>query len=183
MSTELRNPTDASTILQSSWRLDPARSSVAFEVRHFYGLITVKGRFTSYEGTLDLGSQPAVELTIDAASVDTNQKKRDKHLRSGDFFDVEHHPELRFVSEAAVLDGEQLRVRGSLRAAGGTLPLDLEATVRPVDDEIEIEAVAHIDHRRLGLTWNPLRLMRSPSKAIIRGRAVRGQAPGATQEA
>ena len=46
------------------WRLDPARSSVEFEVPHFYGLVTVKGRFERYEGTLDLRSEPAVELTM-----------------------------------------------------------------------------------------------------------------------
>jgi YceI-like domain len=58
-------------ISQAAWRLDPARSSVEFHVRHFYGLVTVKGRFERFEGTLDLRSTPAVQLTIEADSLDT----------------------------------------------------------------------------------------------------------------
>ena len=54
-----------------TWRLDPARSSVEFHVRHFYGLMTVKGRFDRYQGSLDLSARPAVELVIDADSLDT----------------------------------------------------------------------------------------------------------------
>jgi polyisoprenoid-binding protein YceI len=100
-----------------SWRLDPARSSVAFHVRHFYGLMTVKGEFADYDGTLDLGATPAVELTIQATSLDTKLAKRDEHLRSEDFFDVERHPQVRFVSERAELDGDKLSVRGQLHAA------------------------------------------------------------------
>jgi polyisoprenoid-binding protein YceI len=56
-----------------AWSLDPARSSVEFHVRHFYGLVTVKGSFKSYTGTLDLNAEPAVQLTIKAASLDTNK--------------------------------------------------------------------------------------------------------------
>ena len=63
-------------------------------------------------------SEPAVELTIEADSLDTKQRRRDKHLRSADFFDVEHHPEVRFVSDSAALDGERLKVHGQLHAAG-----------------------------------------------------------------
>jgi polyisoprenoid-binding protein YceI len=87
----------AAPITAGAWRLDPARSNVAFHVRHFYGLMTVKGEFADYEGTLDLGATPAVELAIQAASLDTKLAKRDKHLRSKDFFDVERHPQVRFV--------------------------------------------------------------------------------------
>jgi polyisoprenoid-binding protein YceI len=159
-----------------AWRLDPARSSVEFHVRHFYGLMTVKGRFTSYEGTLDLGSHPKVELTIDADSLDTKQKKRDQHLRSADFFDVERHPQVRFVSDSAALDGDTLEVHGQLHAAGKDIPLELDAAVRAVDGELEVEAVTHADHRELGMTWSPLGILRAPSKLIVRGRLVRDEA-------
>jgi len=87
------------------WRLDPARSSVEFHVRHFYSLMTVKGHFDRYQGTLDLGSEPAEQLSIDASSLDTKNAKRDEHLRSADFFDVEHHPQVRFISDSAALAG------------------------------------------------------------------------------
>jgi polyisoprenoid-binding protein YceI len=99
--------------------------------------------------------------------------KRDVHLRSKDFFDVEHHPQVRFVSDDVSRDGDKLTVRGQLHAAGRQIPLTLDATVREVDGELEIEAVTHADHRELGMTWSPLGLLRAPSKLMVRGRLVR----------
>jgi len=173
MSTTEQKSHAAALIADGAWRLDPARSSVAFHVRHFYGLMTVKGSFADYEGTLDLSSTPVVELTIEAASLDTKQKKRDEHLRSNDFFDVGRHPQVRFVSESVLLDGDTLCVRGQLHAAGRQIPLELDATVREIDGELELEAVTEADHRKLGMTWSPLGILRAPSKLIVRGRLVR----------
>jgi polyisoprenoid-binding protein YceI len=176
MSTTAQTTTTASPaapISDGLWRLDPARSSVAFHVRHFYGLMTVKGDFADYEGTLDLGATPAVELTIQAGSLDTKLAKRDEHLRSGDFFDVERHPQVLFVSDTATLDGDTLHVRGHLHAAGRQISLELDATVREVDGELEIEAGTDVDHRELGMTWSPLGILRAPSMLIVRGRLVR----------
>src|SRR3954454_16295656 len=163
----------AAPITDGAWQLDPARSSVAFHVRHFYSLMTVKGEFADYDGTLDLSATPAVELTLQAASLDTKQAKRDEHLRSGDFFDAENHPQIRFRSDRAELDGDTLRVQGQLEAAGRSIPLALDATVREADGELEIEATADADHRELGMAWSPLGIMRAPSKLIVRGRLVR----------
>src|SRR3954468_9726417 len=133
------NTTETTTTTQlahrlrhGAWRLDPARSSAEFHVRHFYGLMTVKGRFAAYEGTLNLGATPAVELTIEADSLDTKHKKRDQHLRSKDFFDIENHPQVRFVSDRATLDGDTLKVRGQLYAGAQQIPLELDATVSEV---------------------------------------------------
>src|SRR3954454_15451305 len=109
-------PGAVAQITDGAWQLDPTRSSVEFHVRHFYGLMTVKGEFADYDGRLDLGAEPAVELTLQAASLDTKMTKRDEHLRSGDFFDVERHPQVRFVSDRATLDGDQLTVHGQLHA-------------------------------------------------------------------
>jgi polyisoprenoid-binding protein YceI len=113
---------DALDISQAGWRLDPTRSSVEVHVRHFYGLITVKGRFERFKGTLDLRSKPAVQLTIEADTLDTKHKKRDQHLRSADFFNVAAHPQVQFVSDSATLDGERLTVHGTLSAAGKRSP-------------------------------------------------------------
>ena len=168
---QITSPATASAT--GTWRLDPTRSSVEFHVRHFYGLMTVNGRFADYEGTLDLSAEPAVELTIQAASLDSKLAKRDTHLRSGDFFDVERHPQVRFVSDRAELTGQKLVVRGRLKAAGKQLPLELTATVREIDGELEIDASAHADHRELGMTWSPLGILRAPSTLIVRGRLVR----------
>jgi len=101
-----RREAAASRALAGVWRLDPTRSNVEFRVGHFWGLVKVSGRFDGYHGTLDLSADPAVELTIDASSVQTGNDKRDRHLRSADFFDVEEHPYVRFVSDSAGFDGK-----------------------------------------------------------------------------
>jgi polyisoprenoid-binding protein YceI len=156
-----------------SWRLDPEHSRVEFAVPHFYGLMTVKGHFDRYEGHLELGTSPAIELVIEAASVDTGNAKRDKHLRSDDFFDVEHHPEVRFVSETAVIEGDVLRAGGTLEAAGRQVPLRIDAELRSSGAGLEIDAATEVDHRELGITWSPLGIMRAPSRLIVSGLLLR----------
>src|SRR6202011_1496690 len=103
-------------------------------------------------------------------SLDTKQKQRDKHLRSDDFFDVVNHPHVRFEADTASLEGDTLKARGRLDAAGRHIPLHVDATVTPVDGEFEINATALADHRELGMTWSPLGILRAPSKLIIQGR-------------
>jgi polyisoprenoid-binding protein YceI len=173
MSTTTPQPTRVHSIEKTRWRIDPTRSRIEFRTPTFWGLITVKGRFEHYDGTLDLRHEPAVELTIDASSLDTNNHKRDNHLRSADFFDVEHHPQVRFVSDSATLDGERLTVSGRLYAAGQSVPLSLDATLRRAGDELEIEARSAADHRKIGMIHSPLGMIRTPSELIIHGRLVR----------
>jgi len=172
MSTSTVITADAPRIEQTTWRIDPARSSVEFEVPNLWGLTKVKGRFDRYDGTLDLLREPAIELTIDAASITTENARRDKHLRSKDFFDSEAHPGVRFVSDMASLDGERMTVRGTLQAAGRSEPLTLVATLRRAGPELEIEATAEVDQRRLGMMFSPLGLVGTPTKLIVRGRVV-----------
>lgn len=177
MSTMTSTASASPDITSGTWRLDPTQSSVEFHVRHFYGLMTVNGHFDRYEGTLNLDGQPAAELVIDADSLDTKHRKRDEHLRSAEFFDVANHPHVRFVSQSATLDGETLKVRGELHAAGRHVPVDIDAAVREVDGELDVQATTLVDHRELGMTWSPLGIMRAPSKLIVRGRLVRAEAP------
>ena len=132
---------------------------------NFYGLMTVKGRFASYDGTLELGARAAAQLTIDAASLDTGNARRDKHLRSADFFDVEHHPQVRFTSTSVTADGDALRVRGRLEAAGEQIPLELVAAVHVVDGELEVEAVTYVDQRRARHDLQPARHGALPEQA------------------
>ena len=173
MSTTPANAADTPDIQHTRWRIDPGRSSVEFHVRALYGLQTVKGRFERYHGTLDLAAEPSIELTIEADSLNTDNAKRDEHLRSADFFDSASHPQVRFSSELATLDGDRLRVRGELHAAGKSTPLDLEGLIRPDGDELDIDVTTFADHRQLGMTWNRLGMLRGPSKLIVRGRLVR----------
>jgi polyisoprenoid-binding protein YceI len=164
----------ASELARGTWILDRDRSSVEFRVPLLFGVIgTVKGGFGRYRGTLDMGARPGIELSIVAESIDTGNAKRDAHLRSAAFFDADEHPEVRFESESAELDGEHLRVRGTLRAGGGSAPLDVSATVRPVGEEFEIEASAEVDQRKLGMTYSPLGTLRPPARLTVRGRLVR----------
>jgi polyisoprenoid-binding protein YceI len=165
-------PAAAPAIEQTVWRIDPTRSSVEFEVPGFWGLTRVKGRFDRYEGTLDLHRTPAITLTIDADSLTTGNARRDKHLRSDDFFGVGAHPHVVFAADAATLAGEQLEVRGTLHAGGGSEPLSLVATLRQAGAELEIEAMAEVDQRQLGMTFSPLGMIGTPTKLTVRGRLV-----------
>jgi polyisoprenoid-binding protein YceI len=158
-----------SDTLAGRWQLDPQRSSVAFRTGHLWGLIKVKGHFDGFAGRLDLSADPAIELTIDAASVHTGNRKRDEHLRSGDFFDAESHPTVQFVSESAALVGDMLKVRGRLFARDQSIPLELDAQVRVLDRELTIEASISAPHRELGMTWSPLGMISARSELLVTG--------------
>lgn len=168
----LSKPTAADPITDA-WRLDEAHSTVGFEVPNVWGAIRVKGHFARFGGTLDLAAEPAVELIVEAASLDTANARRDKHLRSPDFFAVERHPEVRFASDDVQLDGGVLHIRGQVHAAGKSARVRLQATLRAIDGSVEIDAVTEVDQRALGMRWSPLGMMRSPSTLILRGRLVR----------
>ena len=112
------------------WAIDATHTSVEFAVRHLM-ITTVKGRFGSVVGTVTLDeadpSQTEVEVTIDAASIDTRVAQRDDHLRSPDFFDVERFPTLTFKSRKAIpVDAERVKLIGDLTIRGVTRPVELE---------------------------------------------------------
>ena len=173
----------ATGLATGTWRLDPSRSSVEFHVRSLYGLVTVKGRFGRYRGTLDLASRPAVQLDVEAGSLDTGNARRDKHLRSGDFFGVADHPRIRVEADSVELLGDSLRIRGLLYAAGRHTPVEADATVTAVGDELEIEATALTDQRELGMTFSPLGVVSAPSRLLVRGRLVRVAEAACSSEA
>lgn len=172
MSTSTPKPSGPPGIETTRWRIDPARSSVEFHSPTFWGLMTVKGHFERYEGTLDLQCTPAIELTIEAGSLNTSNKMRDKHLRSDDFFDVTDHPHVRFISDNASLVGERLKVSGQLYAAGQSIPLTLDAELHRVGDELVIDAKTDADQRKLGMTHGLLGMIRTPSELTVRGRLI-----------
>jgi polyisoprenoid-binding protein YceI len=158
--------------ITGSWHLDPERSSVEFRVGGFWGLARVKGHFDDYRGKLDLSADPAIELTIDATSVDTGNDKRDEHLRSGDFFDAENHPRVSFASQSVQPHGDTLKVHGQLSARDRSIPVDLDAHVREVDGELEIEAATIVAHRELGMTWSPLRIIGPRSTLSVKAHLI-----------
>ena len=155
---------------EGRWRLDPSASTAEFQVPHFWGLVTVKGHFESLDGSLELDGpqQRQMTLTIDAASLHTGISRRDKHLRSGDFFDTDAHPEVRFRSTSVSdLADNRIQVEGGLEAAGERLAMTLEATIHQTGDRLELDATTTVDQRQLGMTWSPLGMTRSPVTLTI----------------
>jgi polyisoprenoid-binding protein YceI len=157
------------------WHLEPDSASVEFAVKTFWGLSTVRGRFTRCSGSYEVGPHgPKIELAVDAGSIDTGNRRRDTHLRSADFFAVADHPEVRFVSTHVHDTGDgTLYGTGRIAAAGETAPLAFAATVRPFGGELEIDATASIDHRWLGMSSGPLRMIRPPATINVRARLTR----------
>jgi polyisoprenoid-binding protein YceI len=157
------------------WTVDPSRTTVEFEVGHVWGIHTVRGCFSSFDGAYAVGrADSEIELTIDAASVDTGCAARDKHLRSADFFDADRHPQMRFVSTRITGVGRgRVLVTGELEAAGRRVPLAFDASVRLIDGDLELEAAAMVDQSRFGMSHGPLRNVRRPATLRVKTRLVR----------
>ena len=150
--------------LTGSYQLDPAHTRLGFGAR--YALLTrVHGWFDSFDGRLHLDASDrarcSVALTIDAASVRTNNVDRDVHLRSGDFFDVQRYPTITFESTGVTpLADHRYRVTGDLTIMAITRPVDLDLTyqgscVDPYGQlRVGIEASGSLKRSDWGLTWN-----------------------------
>lgn len=152
-------------LANTRWRLDPSASTAEFQVPHFWGLVTVKGHFERLEGhlALDDRGQRQMTLTIDAASLHTGISRRDKHLRSDDFFDTDSHPEVRFLSTSVSdIADNRVRVEGELEVAGERLAMTLEPTIHQTSDRLGLDVTTTINQRQLGMTWSPLGMTRSP---------------------
>jgi polyisoprenoid-binding protein YceI len=148
----------------TTWQIDAAHSDIGFAVKHMM-ISTVKGRFTDVSGTVAFDEADAagssVDVTINAASVDTRQEQRDTHLRSADFFDVENYPALTFRSRRVESVGSgEFRVVGDLTIRGATREVTLEVADegRGQDpwgkERAGFSARTVIDRRDFGLTWN-----------------------------
>lgn len=153
------------------WVLDPAKSSVAISHKHFWGLITVRGTFSELTGEGDVGADGSVTgtLKVGAASVDTKNKQRDKHLRSADFFDAEAHPHIAFTVKSAKLgNAGELAVSGDLEAAGKARPLSLTAQVSEASqDSATLMASADVDQVNHGMTWNRIGMVKGPATVSV----------------
>jgi polyisoprenoid-binding protein YceI len=157
-------------VASSRWSLDSDGSSVGFRVKTMWGLIPVRGRFDRFAGSYEVGRNgTTIELTIDADSIDTGNAKRDEHLRSPDFFDVDDHAQVRFRSTRVYAVGDQmLHVVGNLEVVGIAEPLEFAATVQPAGGGLAVEATTTVDQRRFGMSSGLLGMIRRPATLHVR---------------
>jgi polyisoprenoid-binding protein YceI len=146
-----------------TWNIDATHSNVTFQVKHL-GIATVRGEFTEFEGTLELGEDLTTSKaygTVKTASVDTNEAARDEHLRSPDFFHAEEHPELTFQStEIKRVDDEELEITGDLTIHGVTNPVTFTAEITGTEtdpwgnDRVGLEVNGKIDRSDFEMRFN-----------------------------
>jgi polyisoprenoid-binding protein YceI len=144
--------------LAGEWILDPSRTTVSLATRSL-GLITVKGTFraVSGEGTLTRNGDGGGTLTVAAASIDTRNPKRDKHLRSADFFNIDKYPDITFTAESIRASGQDVTITGTLRVLDRSRPLTFGGTAAVHGDgEIWLDAAVRINRAEFGMTWNIL---------------------------
>ena len=146
-----------------TWIVDPAHSSVAFSVKHM-GIANVRGKFTEFEGTLEVEERLAdcrAHGTVKVASIDTDEPRRDEHLRSPDFFNADQFPEITFEStHVEALDDESSRVTGNRTMHGITREIRLDVLVQGTDTDpwgntrAGLEAVGTLKHSDFDMKFN-----------------------------
>jgi polyisoprenoid-binding protein YceI len=151
----------------TEWQIDPAHSAAHFSVRHLM-ISNVRGEFTKIIGSALLNpadpSSSSVEVTIEAASLNTREPQRDEHLRSADFFDAAKYPTLTFRSKRIEsLGPEYLKVAGDLTIHGVTkeITLDIEGPTPSIKDpwgnvRVGVTGSTKINRKDFGLVWNAL---------------------------
>jgi polyisoprenoid-binding protein YceI len=146
-----------------TYDIDVSHSNVDFVVRHLM-ISKVRGGFSSYRGAVTIADVPeesSVQVSIDAASITTNDEQRDGHLRSADFFDAEQYPALTFASTGVeAVKGDHWRVTGDLTIKDVTKPVVLDVTFDGAQTDpwggarLGFSASTEIDREDWGLTWN-----------------------------
>ncbi len=178
---------------KGEWRIDQAHTSLSFVSRYLM-LTKVRGRFRDFDGTIHIGDSPeqsSVEVSMQAASIDTGNETRDEHLRSPDFLDVQRFPTLTFKSTKIEVTGDTaLRITGDLTIRDVTKPVALDAEFDGMtkgvggDTRVAFSATTEIDREEWDIMWN----MALETGGVLVGKRVRIelevqavlQEPGAT---
>lgn len=147
----------------AGWELDPSHSSAEFKVKHLM-VSTVKGHMKIKSVTITTDdkdiTKSSVEAVIDATTVDTGDAKRDGHLKSGDFFDVEKNPSLTFKSAKIEKGGKGLKITGGLTMRGVTKDAVLDCSQAPEiktpwgDTRTAFSCSTTVMREEWGLKWN-----------------------------
>ncbi len=149
----------------ATWSIDASHTRVGFKVRHLM-VSWVQGEFADVSGTVEYDpaapTKTGATVTVQMASVDTRDAKRDEHLRSADFFDVAKHPTMSFTSKSVKQGaGQSLLVSGDLTIRGVTKPVTLtvDGLGQPVTDpwgnqRVGASATATINRQDFGVSWN-----------------------------
>jgi polyisoprenoid-binding protein YceI len=154
---------DGSLPAPGEWVVDRSHTSLRFVAKHLM-VTKVRGGFTDFEASVRIGETPeesSAEAVIRTASLTTGDPKRDAHLHSPDFLDVERFPEMRFVTTGIVAEGDgEYRVEGDLTIKDITKPVALRATFEGTatdpwgGERVAFSAVGDIDREAWGMTWN-----------------------------
>lgn len=146
------------------YKLDESHTQIGFKIKHLV-ISTVSGRFNKFTGGFKFDSQTGkledLKVSIEAASIDTNEPERDKHLKSADFFDVEKFPKLTFDSKKVITKaGKPSQIEGELTIHGVKKAVALEvdykgsATDPWGNESVAFEATTSVNRKDFGLKWN-----------------------------
>jgi len=154
--------TTVSTQAQT-WKIDPNHSSIMFNAKHS-GISFVNGRFMEFEATVEGGTPEdftgaKVTFTAQVGSVSTGAEGRDKHLKTADFFDMENHPTISFVSKSFTKSGDnKYKVVGDLTMRGNTKSVELTAThigstkTRDGRNSVGFQLIGNVDRNEFGVS-------------------------------
>jgi polyisoprenoid-binding protein YceI len=141
--------------LTGRWKLDPERTAISFQTKAMW-VLGVKGTARALDGDAQVSPDGTVngKLVIDAASLDTKNKKRDDHLRTADFFEVVKYPTIIFTATGAQpASGGRVEITGELTVHGQTRPLTLLTDVSATATSATISTEVDIDRSLWGLSW------------------------------
>jgi polyisoprenoid-binding protein YceI len=147
----------ADATLAGEWTLDEAWSTVGLRSSAIWGLVPVKGVFGQVTGhaTVSPTGEVSGTITVAAASIETKNARRDKHLRSGDFFATDTFPHITFSIDRLQPSSEGVTVTGTLTVRGRNRPLTFPAKVAVVGSgEVWLSAEIRVNRAGFGLTWN-----------------------------
>jgi polyisoprenoid-binding protein YceI len=144
--------------LAGSWALDAAKSEIGLKSKSMWGMMPVNGVFREVTGTgtVSATGDASGTITVAAKSIDTKNKKRDEHLRSADFFDVAHTPDITFAAEQVTPSAEGVTVTGALTVRDRTRPVSFAARVSGDEAQVVLDGETEVNRADFGLTWNKL---------------------------